>query len=193
MHNCRLLLELPIQRNQSTARWPRGTSRLLVYVPGAPKALERRAAFAEILAHLDRVGGHLWAHALGVLVDDRNLKKNLDSRGFGNLAVRLAESTWLFDCAAAEAVDYLLQERSFESVAFFWTADLDTARSVVLAASQAPDADRDRYETALLRNGERLGGFVFHSLGHDNLEFLGQPDFILRQCADALLPWAAEN
>jgi hypothetical protein len=142
---------------------------------------------------LSNPGDSLYGTPLGLLIDDRRLRTALDSHSLSDDAVHVAESTWLFDCGGASVLEYLLNERMFESVAFFWTKDFETARALVLAASQAEPADQDRYETPLLKHAGKEGGFVFYSSTHDSLEVLGQSEFVFRRCFEALLPGAKED
>jgi hypothetical protein len=186
VYECRLVLELPAR---SPAPWAAGTSRMLVWVPRAQGPAEQQRAFAQVLLRLSQEHDRMWGYPVRILLDARRLEARLRSRGLVDLAMCLDEWSWLFECRTPDVLAYLLNERYFERVAFFWTADADLARSLAAQTAKEEITGDDRYDSALLCLARPCGGIALYSITHDNLDLLGTPEFVLRRCAAALLPW----
>ncbi len=182
MGGTRVVLELPVERTKHLKLWPAWVARLLVYDDDASDDQALWSGFARRIFQLARAHEEIYAHPLSCLLVDAKTQAYFEKRGFAWKVVHLGEYHWLLECKQPDELVYLMKQGSFEQVVIFFASGIELAQKIVRNASvQAPLTD-NRYDTPFLHYCDDVGGFIFFSHTHDNLEILGSPRFVVERC-----------
>ena len=188
MPAARFILECPLLRGKDFAAWPDGLDRVYVFDDAAKSAAERAASFAgwtmEILRRDDR---SVFTHPLECWASPSRMEHLLAREEFRDGPVCLQESYWLIPCRDQQSLRLLMEKDWFNQLVFFAAPTSEEAVETVQRAALEDDPTDGRLDTPFLKFCDRLGGFVFYSFTHDNLEIVGRRRFIVGQCLPYLL------
>lgn len=188
INELQFVLEVPIVPSKALRLWPPDLARLfIIHGPTRSKNAtdDRLRFFAHWLKSLLlRESSKLYSFPLNVLLSDRRLAEFMSCLQAGGADAVLigAPSDWLIECSGEDALLQIMRQESFERAVFWADKETDHARWIAMEAGPNAAMEDGREDTPFLRFCNSVGGFIFYSCTHDNLEVIGNQDFILRKC-----------
>ncbi len=187
MNELHFVLEVPVEPSRALRAWPPGLARLfIIHGPTRSKKIteDRLIFFAHWLKKLlSEKTNKLYSYPINVNLSGRQLNAFMQAAKTNGDVVCIDEPFhWLIACENTESLLHIMRQSAFERVVFWGDTNPEEARRIALRAGAQGDCGDDRDDTPFAQLCTSDVGFIFYSFTHDNLEVVGNRDFILRRC-----------